>query len=457
MREVGYIEQAEFEIATARPLDLRPQIPTPRATAFFVDHVRRALDPDHGPETLEGGALRVHTTLDSRLQRLAQEAVSAGLNDLEERAPKLMQRDPPAQAALLALDPYTGDILAMVGGRDYGSSQFNRATQARRQPGSVFKTVVALAALDPPDPAFTLASTVTDDAIVIPAPEPLPGEEQEEDWEPLNHDEEFRGDVTLREALEESLNVPMVRIGQQVGLERVIETARLLGIRGRLRPVPSLALGTFEVSLLSMTRAYSVLASGGVRTLPRSWTSVTTREGEKIASQRKRRERVFGREEVYLVTSALEGAVDRGTGKSVRALGYRGPLAGKTGSSDDYRDGWFIGYTPELAVGVWVGFDDEGSLGLPGAYTALPIFTRFMKAAMGPRGAAGFEPPPGVVHDTVMARAGGGADGSQMGGCREVSDWFLAGTAPSWSCGGLWNSLPGVASPPKLRWPWSQP
>jgi penicillin-binding protein 1B len=297
---------------------------------------------------------------------------------------------------------------------------------------------------------------VTDHAIVIPAPEPLPGEEQEEDWEPLNHDEEFRGDVTLRQALEESLNVPMVRIGQQVGLERVIETARLLGIRGRLRPVPSLALGTFEVSLLSMTRAYSVLASGGVRTLPRSWTRITTRDGEPVARQRRRRERVFGREEIYLVTSALEGAVDRGTGKSVRALGYRGPLAGKTGSSDGYRDGWFIGYTPELAVGVWVGFDDEGSLGLPGAYTALPIFTRFLKAALGSRGAAGFEPPPGVVRDTVMARVGGGDD-AQMGGCREVSDWFLAGTAPSWSCGGLWNSLPGVASPPKPRWPWSRP
>ena len=264
MLEVGYIERADFEIATAQPLDLRPPVPTPRATAFFVDHVRRALEPDHAPERLDGGELRIHTTLDARLQRLAQEAINAGLADLEERAPKLMKRDPPAQAALLALDPYSGDILAMVGGRDYGSSQFNRATQARRQPGSVFKTVVALAALDPPDPAFTLASTVTDDAIVIPAPEPLPGEEQEEDWQPLNHDEEFRGDVTLREALEESLNIPMVRIGQEVGLERVIETARLLGIRGRLRPVPSLALGTFEVSLLSMTRAYAVLASGGV-------------------------------------------------------------------------------------------------------------------------------------------------------------------------------------------------
>ena len=454
MVEVGFIDAARFETAQASGLDLRPDLPTPRSTAYFVDHVRQALEAEHDVATLEGGGLRVHTTLDWRLQQLAEQAVSAGLEDLEERAPKLMRRDPPAQSALLALAPGSGDILAMVGGRDYGASQFNRSTQARRQPGSVFKAVVALAALDPPNPTFTLASTVTDHPILIPAPEPLPGEEQEEDWQPLNHDEEFRGDVTVREALEESLNIPMVRIGQEVGLQRVIDTARLLGIRGRLRPVPSLALGTFEVSLLSMTRAYGVLAAGGVRTLPRSWTRVTSSDGEPLARQQRRRKRVFGQEEIFLVTSALQGAVDRGTGKSVRALGYRGPLAGKTGSSDDYRDGWFVGYTPELVAGVWVGFDDEGSLGLPGARTALPIFTRFLKSALGSRGAASFATPPGVVHDTVMARSGGNLEAEDVGDCREVSDWFLAGTKPSGGCDSFWDPLPGVGSGP--RWPWSR-
>jgi penicillin-binding protein 1B len=451
MVELGQLDEAAFAGAAARPLELRPALDPPRSTAYFADHVRHALAPAHAADELEGGALRIYTTLDWRLQRLAEEAVSAGLEDLEERAPELIERDPPVEAALLALDPATGDILAMVGGRSYGLSQFDRATQARRQPGSVFKAVVALAALDPPDPAFTLASTVTDDPIVIPAPEPEPGEEPEEDWEPQNHDEEFRGRVTLRRALEESLNVPMVRVGQRVGLERVIETARQLGIRGRLRPVPSLALGTFEVSLLSMTRAYGVLAAGGVRTPTRSWRAVTRADGEPLETQPLRRKRVFGREEVYLVTSALEGAVDRGTGKSVRALGFRGPLAGKTGSSDEYRDGWFIGYTPEIAVGVWVGFDDEGSLGLPGAYTALPIFTRFLVAALGPRGGAAFEPPPGVEQETVMARVGPDGEGH----CREISDWFLAGTAPRWGCGSFWDRLPGVGTGP--RWPWSRP
>jgi penicillin-binding protein 1B len=451
MLELGSLDEAAFEAAVARPLDLRPAVKTPRSTAFFRDHVRQALAGELDAGALEGGGLRIYTTLDWRLQRLAEEALRAGLEDLERRAPRLFERDPPVEGALLALEPGSGDILAMVGGRSYGRSQFNRATQAHRQPGSVFKTVVALAALDPPRPAFTLASTVTDEALLIPAPAPLPGEDPEEDWRPLNHDEEFRGRVTLRQALEESLNVPMVRVGQEVGLRRVIETARALGIRSRLRPVPSLALGTFEVSLLAMTQAYGVLAAGGVRSAPRSWTAVTRGDGERLAEQGLQRQRVFGREEVYLVTSALEGAVDRGTGKAVRALGYRGPLAGKTGSSDEYRDGWFIGYTPEIVVGVWVGFDDEESLGLSGAYTALPIFTRFLTAALGPRGGAYFSPPPGVERETVLALTGSDAAAS----CREVSDWFLPGTAPRRGCDDDgWDLLPGVGSGP--RWPWSR-
>ena len=448
MSELGMLGPESSAEAEGRPLDLAPEVPVVRSTAFFADHVRRALSADYDAARLEGGELRIQTTLDWHLQRLAEETVREGLGDLEERAPKLLRRDPPVEAALLVLEPASGDILAMVGGRDYGRSQFNRTTQARRQPGSVFKAVVALAAVDPPDPAFTLASTITDDAIVIPAPEPEPGEEPEEDWVPLNHDEEFRGAVTLRQALEESLNVPMVKVGQQVGLRRVIETARALGIRGRLREVPSLALGTFEVSLLAMTRAYAVLAAEGVRTLPRSWIAVSGPDGEPLSRQRLRRQRMFGREEVFLVTSALEGAVDRGTGKSIRALGFRGPVAGKTGSSDDYRDGWFVGYTPELAVGVWVGFDDEGSLGLSGAYTALPIFARFLRSALGSSGGDGFEPPPGIERDTVMARVGGPDEG-----CQEVSDWFVAGTAPRSGCG-FYQRLPGVGSGRDEKRPW---
>jgi len=451
MLEVGFLDEATYEVEVVSPLGLRPKVPRVRSTAYFVDHVRTALESEHEKSALEGEELRIHTTLDWPLQMLAEKAVKEGLADLEKRAPKLLKRDPPAEAALLVIDPGSGDILAMVGGRDYGRSQFNRSTQARRQPGSVFKAVVALAALRPPQPAFTLASTVHDGEIVVPAPEPEPGEEQEEDWVPANHDEEFRGQVTLRTALEESLNIPMVLVGQQVGLERVIDTARLMGIRGRLRPVPSIALGTFEVSLMSMTRAYAVLASGGYKRTTRTWTQVTTAEGKSLAKQTTRRKRVFGPEEIYLVTSALEGAVERGTAKTVREYGYRGPLAAKTGSSDDYRDGWFIGYTPELAVGVWVGFDDEGSLGLPGARTALPIFTRFIKSALGSRGGARFQAPPGVARETVMARVG---PENEDGGCLEVSDWFVPGTAPSSACS-FWDRLPAVGSGPSF-WPWSR-
>jgi membrane peptidoglycan carboxypeptidase len=449
MFEEEYLEEDAYRRALAADLGLRPSVERLSSTRFFVDRVREELAERHAPEVLEETGLRIFTTLDWRYQQLAEKAVRTGLVELEETYSWLRDRDPPLEGALLALDPHTGDVLAMVGGRDYGRSQFNRTIQAHRQPGSVFKAVVALAALAPPEPAFTLASVLDDEPLVVPAPEPEPGEEQEEDWIPFNHDEEFRGEVTLRQALEESLNIPMVRLGQDVGLRQVIRTARKLGIRSRLRPVPSLSLGTFEVSLLEITRAYAVLADEGRKATPRALMRVETAEGEKLEETPPRSERVFSREEVYLVTSALEGAVERGTGRRVRALGYAGPLAGKTGSSDEYRDGWFIGYTPEIAVGVWVGFDDETTTRRPGAFTALPIFTAFMKSAFGAGGGEGFEPPSGVESVSVVAsaehRAGLRCDGE--------SEWFLAGTAPTESCGSFWRHLPAVGSGPEET-PW---
>ena len=179
-----------------------------RSARYFVDYVHNDLAERHEASMLGATGARIFTTLDWRLQENAERAMREGLEDLEERAPKLMKREEPVQAALLALDPHTGDVLAMVGGRDYAQTQFNRATDAKRQPGSVFKTIVALAAVAPPDPAFTLASVLIDEPIVFDPPEPLPGEEPEEPWGPQNHDEEYRGEVTLRQAIEQSLNIP---------------------------------------------------------------------------------------------------------------------------------------------------------------------------------------------------------------------------------------------------------
>ena len=452
MGELGFLSGEEVELAQERSLDVQLAGSPPRSTRYFIDHVWRELQDREDAEQLARAGGRVFTTMDWRLQDAAERRVKGGLEDLEERAPKLMKREKPVQAALVALDPHSGDLLALIGGRDYGSTQFNRATDAKRQPGSVFKAVVALAALAPPDPQFTLASVLIDEPIVFEPPEPLPGEEPEEPWGPENHDGEYRGEVTLRQAIELSLNLPIVRLGQDVGLRRTIRAARRLGIKSRLRAVPSLALGTFEVTPIEMTQAYAVLAAGGRRAALRSVRYVTDRDGNVLLENPVERAWTVDAQGAFLVTSALEGAIDRGTGRTVRNHGYRGPVAGKTGSSDDYRDGWFIGYTPQIATGVWVGFDDDKeSLGLPGSRTALPIFSNFLKDALGPNGGSRFRPPHGVERIEVVSHpshpTGLRCDGS--------AEWFLESNGPTHHCNDWW--LPSVGEgPPQLpgfRWP----
>ena len=260
--------------------------------------------------------------------------------------------------------------------------------------------------------------------------EPLSVPGPDGDWEPANYDREFRGDVTLRQAVEDSLNVPIARLGQAVGLRRIVATARRLGIESPLRAVPSLALGSFEVTLLELTRAYAVFASGGIRTVPHGVRSVVDSEGGVLIARIVEAESVFEPAETYLVTSALEGAIERGTGQDVRAHGFRGPVAGKTGTTNDYRDAWFIGYTPELAVGVWVGYDDGANLELPGSAAALPIFADFLTGALGREGGVDFPFPDGVEEMRVVARSGFPA-GLRCNGAPEV---FLAGTGPEVSC-----------------------
>ncbi len=282
------------------------------------------------------------------------------------------------------------------------------------------------------DRPFTLASILEDRRLVV---ETVAGQ-----WEPANYDRRFRGPVTLRDALEQSLNVPFARLGMAVGPPRIVETARDLGIESRLRPVPSLALGASEVSLLELTRAYGVLAASGFRADLRPVLAVLDREGNVQREGERMGEQVFDPAEAYLVTSALRGAVESGTGRGLRALGFHGEVAAKSGTTNDFRDGWFIGYTPSLAVGVWVGFDDGRSIGLPGARVALPVFARFLAAAVGPRGDRGpygrsvFSPPEGLEVVEVDARTGLRAGP----GCRGGLEYFLAGTAPEESCSPYW-------------------
>jgi penicillin-binding protein 1B len=372
---------------------------------YFRDVAAGAL---HGRVPKRGAA--VFTTLDADLQRQAERAVAWGVRRF---------RGGEVQAALVAIDPRTGDILAMVGGRDYGASQFNRAVDARRQPGSAFKPVVALAALEPDrrrEPSYTLASVI-DDA-------PLRVETASGPWQPANYDQAFRGPVTFRTALEQSLNVPFARIGLEIGPQRIVDAARRLGITSPLEPVPALALGSGEVSLLELVRAYGVFATGG--TLARSRTIIgrVGTDGELDEQDRVQTEQVVDPAVAYLVTSALRGVVQRGTGAELSEVDFRSEVAGKSGTTNDWRDAWFVAYSPALVVGVWVGRDDGTSIRSTGTRAALPIVARFLGGAK-PAHWESFEVPDGVVEGWSGLEGDGWMEPC---GEREV---FLQGTEPS--------------------------
>lgn len=421
------IGEGELREALAAPVGTRRSSGAERRRApWFVDWVAPRLEERGGRGAAGGDGLAVFTTLDPGFQAIAEDAVAAGLRRLESDRPRLRRPDAPLQAALIALRPATGEVLAMVGGREYGSSQFNRATAARRQPGSLFKMVVTLAAVSRDGgerPAATLASRLPDEPLSVSTPSGP--------WRPANHDGAFRGRVTLREAVEGSLNVPFARLGLSLGPERVAATARRLGIRSPLERVPSLALGTSEVTLLEMTRAFGVLAAGGRLAETRGVIRVVGERGNPFEPPAPAP--VVPPAEAYVVTSALQGVVERGTGRPLRGLGYRGPVAGKSGTTDGTRDAWFVAYTPELAVGVWVGYDDGRGTGLSGSTGALPIAGRFLLEALGPRGGSSFRVPAGIERVAVEPGTGLRA-GLGCGGRPEV---FLEGTAPVDRCGGF--------------------
>lgn len=425
MLERGRVSEEEYASAVQEDLVARKTGAYTNAAPYFLSSLRRSLAADFGARELETDGYVVLTTLDSNLQRRARRAIQQGLADLERRYPRLLGDGSPLQAALVAIHPPTGDLLAMVGGRDYASSQFNRAEQARRQPGSAFKPLaasVALSARGIRRPSYTLASAIDDTPLTVDTPEG--------DWSPVNYDGRYRGRITLREALEQSRNVPFVRLGLALGYDRLEQAVRQLGIASPLERVPSLPLGASEVSPLELTAAYSVLAAEGMRHPSTSIRVLIDEKGARREPDRASAE-VLTRAEAYLVTSALQGAVDRGTGRALRARGYRGPVAGKTGTTNDERDAWFVGYTPELAIGVWVGFDDNRSMGLTGAQAALPIFERVLKGTLGPEGGDSFRRPHGIERVSINRKLGLRAGR----GCEGEHEIFLAGTAPRKSCG----------------------
>ena len=363
MAEHGSITPEEAEAGRAEPLALRPSVTDRTNAPYFVDAVRRQLQTSYPPAALTAEGLRIFTSLDGEMQAAAETAVRDGLAELEKTYPKLRRDEPEQQleAALVAIHPATGEIKAMVGGRDYRITQFNRVTDAARQPGSVFKPVVYYAAFDPDagEPHFTPTTHVEDAAFVWTY--------EGRTWSPGNYKNRYRGDVTTREALEDSLNAATARIAFEIGLPRVIDAAERLGFPGPLPALPSMVLGGLETTPLTVAEVYAVLASQGQRTTPRAVTQVADEHDTLIEGRPLDITSVVSPQASYLVTHILEGAIDHGTGSAARTQGFRVPAAGKTGTTNDYGDAWFAGYTPDLVTVVWVGFDRRQSLGLSGA------------------------------------------------------------------------------------------
>ncbi len=433
MLQQGKIDQAAFAEATAEPLRVATITPDLRDARFFLDALRRDLPNFYGEATLAEEGLRIYSTLDLRLQRAASRVVREELERLEKGsralAPKNGHR---LEACLVALRPQTGEVLALVGGRDYAASQFDRCTQARRPAGSVFKAFVYAAALEPANgtPAITLASQLDDSALIVPV--------WRGNWAPQNFDHQFHGRVPVRTAFEKSYNVAAARLGQAIGVPRVREMARRVGIESPLPNVPSLALGSADVTPLELARAYATFASGGIRPRVRTFEDVIDAEGATLERQPIEFERVLDSGTAFLVTSLLQGVVERGTGAGIRSVGIAGPVAGKTGTSNEERDAWFAGFTPEMVVVLWVGFDEPRSLGQAAARIAVPIWARFLKEATGGE-VAGMFPVPGDVAELEIDPTTGAL---ALEGCpARVPEYFLRGTEPLETCP-EWRSAP---------------
>jgi penicillin-binding protein 1B len=422
------ITRKQYDVALHEKLPHRELIKITNDAPFYVDFLRRELAENYSDEILKTEGLRIFSGLDLQLQRIAEKTLSEGLDKLEQGYPALRRKgdEDNLEGAIVVLRPQTGEIKAMVGGRSYQKSQFNRVFQARRQPGSVFKPFVYLAALmsgGEGGKRFTPVTMVEDS--------PFTWNYDGQDWQPGNYNDEYFGTVTFRRALEKSLNSATARIAREVGIRRVRDIAQRLGIRSSLPAVPALALGAAEVTPLEVAVAFSTLANNGVRTTPLAVKQVMDPGSRVLEKRDVRVEKVISPQIAFLMNYLLKGVLDRGTADIARRWGFTRPAAGKTGTTNDYKDAWFVGYTPDLLAVVWVGFDNQSKLNLSGAQAALPIWTEFMKRATAGTPITDFVPPPGIKIVDIDPVSGQLATPNCPYVLREA---FLEGDEPSGYC-----------------------
>jgi penicillin-binding protein 1A len=452
MRELRFISEHE-ELFTNSELVMTKRVSVPIYTApYFVENIRLLLEPKYGSRTIYRAGWNIYTTLDVRMQRIAEKVIEKFLSSfdkiklrevkkqIEEEKKKYEEEGywseittgtpygvglttdiPKVQCALLAMDPRTGQIRAMVGGRNFKKTQFNRALQARRQVGSAFKPIIYAAAIEK---GYTPTTIIEDTPVVYVNdgknwqlaaettyylleldPEVL--EDPEKVWVPENYKKTYLGKVLLRKALELSLNVAAVKTIEEISPVTVIDYARKFGVKSRLTKTLSLALGSSDITLFEIVRAFSVFANGGIKTRPYSVICIEDRDGKTIKENASQEEDVLSPQTSYIISNLLQGVVQNGTGRYARYLNR--PCAGKTGTTNDFSDAWFIGYTPELICGVWVGYDDRRTLGekKSGGAVACPIWTYFMREALEDTPVSDFsEPPEGITFAEVDPNTG---------------------------------------------------
>lgn len=412
MGEVGFLSPQEADRAYQARIALAPPSNFRSKAAYFLEYVRSYIQEKYGLDALYKTELKIYTTIDGRLQEAANDALVEGIRRTEER-----NKYKGLQGAILAIDPHTGGVLAMVGGVDFLESQFNRAIQARRQPGSAFKPIIYTAALDK---GKTVVSTLDDS--------PIEFERNETElWKPRNYDGTFLGPIPMLEALAKSRNLATVRLLNEIGVDAAIQMARALGIESPIERNLSIALGSSGVTPLEICTAYATFANGGERPTPYFFREIRDASGNILESTEPQARRVIPPETAYLTVRLMQEVIRSGTATAARRLGRQ--LAGKTGTTNENTDAWFIGFSPDLLAGVWVGFDTPKPLGgrESAAAVALPIWVRFMGRALPYYPERDFPVPPGVTFARVDLASG---KTLPAGAAEGVSLPFRLGTVP---------------------------
>jgi penicillin-binding protein 1A len=444
MAEAGYVSRAAASEAIARPIRLvRAGKTADQRAPWFVERVRREMEERVGDRVYSGG-LKVHTSLDPVAQAAAEEELARQLAAVEsgafgafrhpvyrrEQADTGAENEagtPYLQGVAMVLDARTGEVRALVGGRDYEDSKFDRAYQALRQPGSAFKPFVYLTALQRGIPP---TERVEDAPVRITL-------SAGNVWEPKNYTPEYLGPITLREALTRSKNTVTVRLAQEVGMDQVAQTAKALGITTPVSTNPAAALGATEVRPAELVAAFAAFGNGGRRVTPHLVTRIEDREGNVVWDEQPEDEDAIDAAPAFVLTSMLRDVVDRGTGSTVRAAGFHGPAAGKTGTTNDATDVWFVGYTPELVAGVWMGFDKPQTIvpGASGGTIAAPVWARIMgRIYAGRPMPAPWAPPSNVVSEQVDRLTGAPVDPSCPARGPVYTEYFVGSAPPAAMC-----------------------